>query len=164
MTQGKGPSCGGRWSSCAQLGSSRPPIQYNSLFLEARWGKGAEKIIKSVRHNLGQLQFVYIYIFLYQLYIYLFHLHHIYIYELYVRYIGCQVYTLKHDITDVQCLMPGLLLGIRKVVRLKVVGSERLASCSDFYTFNNYIPDELAAVAKSRLFGTVLIICLICRI
>lgn len=31
-----------------------------------------------------------------------------------------QVYTLKHDITDVQCLMPGLILAIRKVVRLKV--------------------------------------------
>ncbi|XP_019239396.1 PREDICTED: dihydrodipicolinate reductase-like protein CRR1, chloroplastic isoform X1 [Nicotiana attenuata] len=31
-----------------------------------------------------------------------------------------EVYTLKHDITDVQCLMPGLILAIRKVVRLKV--------------------------------------------
>jgi len=31
-----------------------------------------------------------------------------------------QVYCIKHDITDVQCLMPGLLLAIRKVVRLKV--------------------------------------------
>ncbi|KAK9147734.1 hypothetical protein Scep_006491 [Stephania cephalantha] len=30
-----------------------------------------------------------------------------------------EVYTLKHDITDVQCLMPGLILAIRKVVRLK---------------------------------------------
>ncbi|KOM36002.1 hypothetical protein LR48_Vigan02g215200 [Vigna angularis] len=30
------------------------------------------------------------------------------------------VYSIKHDITDVQCLMPGLLLAIRKVVRLKV--------------------------------------------
>ncbi|KAH1091740.1 hypothetical protein J1N35_018997 [Gossypium stocksii] len=31
-----------------------------------------------------------------------------------------EVYTIKHDITDVQCLMPGLLLAIRKVARLKV--------------------------------------------
>ncbi|KAL0423285.1 UNVERIFIED_CONTAM: Dihydrodipicolinate reductase-like protein CRR1, chloroplastic [Sesamum radiatum] len=30
-----------------------------------------------------------------------------------------EVYTLKHDITDVQSLMPGLLLAIRRVVRLK---------------------------------------------
>ncbi|KAA0033615.1 dihydrodipicolinate reductase-like protein CRR1 [Cucumis melo var. makuwa] len=30
-----------------------------------------------------------------------------------------EVYTLKHDIINVQCLMPGLLLAIRKVVRLK---------------------------------------------
>ncbi|KAK8656016.1 hypothetical protein V6N13_108577 [Hibiscus sabdariffa] len=37
------------------------------------------------------------------------------------------VYTIKHDITDVQCLMPGLLLAIRKVVRLKhlVYGLEK---------------------------------------
>ncbi|KAL2252529.1 UNVERIFIED_CONTAM: Dihydrodipicolinate reductase-like protein CRR1, chloroplastic [Sesamum indicum] len=38
-----------------------------------------------------------------------------------------EVYTLKHDITDVQSLMPGLLLAIRKVVRLKslVYGLEK---------------------------------------
>ncbi|KAM7499614.1 hypothetical protein LguiA_024028 [Lonicera macranthoides] len=30
-----------------------------------------------------------------------------------------EVYSLKHDITDVQSLMPGLILAIRKVVRLK---------------------------------------------
>ncbi|KAK6936403.1 Dihydrodipicolinate reductase, C-terminal [Dillenia turbinata] len=38
-----------------------------------------------------------------------------------------EVYSLKHDITDVQCLMPGLLLAIRKVVRLKnlVYGLEK---------------------------------------
>ncbi|KAI3458196.1 hypothetical protein Pfo_014859 [Paulownia fortunei] len=30
-----------------------------------------------------------------------------------------EVYTLKHDVTDVQSLMPGLILAIRKVVRLK---------------------------------------------
>ncbi|XP_009615950.1 dihydrodipicolinate reductase-like protein CRR1, chloroplastic [Nicotiana tomentosiformis] len=38
-----------------------------------------------------------------------------------------EVYTLKHDITDVQCLMPGLILAIRKVVRLKnlVYGLEK---------------------------------------
>ncbi|QCE08235.1 dihydrodipicolinate reductase-like protein CRR1, chloroplastic [Vigna unguiculata] len=37
------------------------------------------------------------------------------------------VYSVKHDITDVQCLMPGLLLAIRKVVRLKnlVYGLEK---------------------------------------
>ncbi|XP_017414038.1 dihydrodipicolinate reductase-like protein CRR1, chloroplastic isoform X2 [Vigna angularis] len=37
------------------------------------------------------------------------------------------VYSIKHDITDVQCLMPGLLLAIRKVVRLKnlVYGLEK---------------------------------------
>ncbi|KZV36494.1 dihydrodipicolinate reductase 3, chloroplastic-like [Dorcoceras hygrometricum] len=32
-----------------------------------------------------------------------------------------EVYTIKHDIVDVQCLMPGLILAIRKVVRLKVI-------------------------------------------
>ncbi|XP_057988692.1 dihydrodipicolinate reductase-like protein CRR1, chloroplastic isoform X1 [Hevea brasiliensis] len=32
-----------------------------------------------------------------------------------------EVYSIKHDITDVQCLMPGLLLAIRKVIRLKVI-------------------------------------------
>lgn len=32
-----------------------------------------------------------------------------------------QVYTLKHEITNVQSLMPGLILAIRKVVRLKVI-------------------------------------------
>ncbi|XXG52049.1 hypothetical protein AAC387_Pa03g0469 [Persea americana] len=39
-----------------------------------------------------------------------------------------EVYTLRHDITDVQCLMPGLLIAIRKVVRLKnlVYGLEKL--------------------------------------
>ncbi|CAN6709619.1 unnamed protein product [Malus baccata var. baccata] len=31
-----------------------------------------------------------------------------------------EVYSLKHDITDVQCLMPGLLLAIRNIVRIKV--------------------------------------------
>ncbi|KAF8379424.1 hypothetical protein HHK36_028859 [Tetracentron sinense] len=38
-----------------------------------------------------------------------------------------EVYSLKHDITDVQCLMPGLVLAIRKVVRLKnlVYGLEK---------------------------------------
>ncbi|XP_022891050.1 dihydrodipicolinate reductase-like protein CRR1, chloroplastic isoform X2 [Olea europaea var. sylvestris] len=38
-----------------------------------------------------------------------------------------EVYTLKHDVTDVQCLMPGLILAIRKVVRLKnlVYGLEK---------------------------------------
>ncbi|KAK1324676.1 hypothetical protein QJS10_CPA01g02676 [Acorus calamus] len=38
-----------------------------------------------------------------------------------------EVYTIKHDITNVQCLMPGLLLAIRKVVRLKnlVYGLEK---------------------------------------
>ncbi|KAK4489524.1 hypothetical protein RD792_005333, partial [Penstemon davidsonii] len=38
-----------------------------------------------------------------------------------------EVYTLKHDVTDVQSLMPGLLLAIRKVVRIKnlVYGLEK---------------------------------------
>ncbi|XP_028806274.1 dihydrodipicolinate reductase-like protein CRR1, chloroplastic [Neltuma alba] len=38
-----------------------------------------------------------------------------------------EIYTLKHDITNVQCLMPGLLLAIRRVVRLKnlVYGLEK---------------------------------------
>ncbi|KAJ4836357.1 Dipeptidyl aminopeptidase BIII [Turnera subulata] len=31
-----------------------------------------------------------------------------------------EVYSIKHDITDPQCLMPGLILAIRKVIRLKV--------------------------------------------
>lgn len=31
-----------------------------------------------------------------------------------------QVYSIKHDITSVDCLMPGLILAIRQVVRLKV--------------------------------------------
>ena len=37
-----------------------------------------------------------------------------------VSWLAPQVYTLKHDVTNVQCLIPGLLLAIRKVVRLKV--------------------------------------------
>ncbi|KAI4351800.1 hypothetical protein L6164_006116 [Bauhinia variegata] len=39
-----------------------------------------------------------------------------------------EIYTVKHDITDVQCLMPGLLLAIRRVVLLKnlVYGLEKL--------------------------------------
>ncbi|EEF51441.1 dihydrodipicolinate reductase-like protein CRR1, chloroplastic isoform X2 [Ricinus communis] len=39
-----------------------------------------------------------------------------------------EVYSIKHDITDVQCLMSGLLLAIRKVIRLKnlVYGLEKL--------------------------------------
>ncbi|XP_061359909.1 dihydrodipicolinate reductase-like protein CRR1, chloroplastic isoform X2 [Gastrolobium bilobum] len=38
-----------------------------------------------------------------------------------------EIYSIRHDITDVQCLMPGLLLAIRKVVRLKnlVYGLEK---------------------------------------
>ncbi|XP_061953001.1 dihydrodipicolinate reductase-like protein CRR1, chloroplastic isoform X1 [Populus nigra] len=38
-----------------------------------------------------------------------------------------EVYSIKHDITDVQSLMPGLLLAIRKVIRLKnlVYGLEK---------------------------------------
>lgn len=38
-----------------------------------------------------------------------------------LSWLASQVYTLKHDIINVQCLMPGLLLAIRKVVRLKVL-------------------------------------------
>lgn len=30
-----------------------------------------------------------------------------------------EIYTLRHDVTNVQCLMPGLILAIRKVIRLK---------------------------------------------
>ncbi|TKV98598.1 hypothetical protein SEVIR_9G569900v4 [Setaria viridis] len=30
-----------------------------------------------------------------------------------------EMYTLRHDVTNVQCLMPGLIMAIRKVVRLK---------------------------------------------
>nr|XP_027092499.1 dihydrodipicolinate reductase-like protein CRR1, chloroplastic isoform X2 [Coffea arabica]XP_027092684.1 dihydrodipicolinate reductase-like protein CRR1, chloroplastic isoform X2 [Coffea arabica]XP_027102252.1 dihydrodipicolinate reductase-like protein CRR1, chloroplastic isoform X2 [Coffea arabica] len=39
-----------------------------------------------------------------------------------------EVYTIKHDITDVQSLMPGLILAIRRVVRFKnlVFGLEKL--------------------------------------
>uniref|UniRef100_A0A0F7CZ77 Dihydrodipicolinate reductase-like protein n=1 Tax=Francoa sonchifolia TaxID=23250 RepID=A0A0F7CZ77_9ROSI len=38
-----------------------------------------------------------------------------------------EIFSLKHDITNVQCLMPGLILAIRKVVRLKnlVYGLEK---------------------------------------
>ncbi|ERN19362.1 dihydrodipicolinate reductase-like protein CRR1, chloroplastic [Amborella trichopoda] len=38
-----------------------------------------------------------------------------------------EVYSLKHDITDVKCFMPGLLVAIRRVVRLKnlVYGLEK---------------------------------------
>lgn len=37
--------------------------------------------------------------------------------------LSLQVYSLKHDITDIECLMPGLILAIRKVVRLKVTST-----------------------------------------
>ncbi|XP_056158835.1 dihydrodipicolinate reductase-like protein CRR1, chloroplastic isoform X2 [Syzygium oleosum] len=38
-----------------------------------------------------------------------------------------EIYSIKHDVTEVQCLMPGLILAIRKVVRLKnlVYGLEK---------------------------------------
>jgi dihydrodipicolinate reductase len=39
-----------------------------------------------------------------------------------------QIYTLRHDTTDRACYMPGVLLGIRKVINLKtlVYGLEKL--------------------------------------
>lgn len=43
-----------------------------------------------------------------------------------------QVYSLKHDITDVQCLMPGLILAIRRVVRLKVSNKSHQVFISKF--------------------------------
>ncbi|TVU48606.1 hypothetical protein EJB05_08247 [Eragrostis curvula] len=38
-----------------------------------------------------------------------------------------EIYTIRHDVTNVQCLMPGLIMAIRKVVRLKnlVYGLEK---------------------------------------
>lgn len=33
-----------------------------------------------------------------------------------------QVYSVRHDTTSVESLMPGLILAIRKVVRLQVFG------------------------------------------
>lgn len=38
-----------------------------------------------------------------------------------------QVYSLKHDIINVECLMPGLILAIRRVVRLKVTNQAHQA-------------------------------------
>ncbi|CAF1699355.1 unnamed protein product [Brassica napus] len=48
-----------------------------------------------------------------------------------------QVYTVKHDIVDVRSLMPGLLLAIRKVVRLKVTRKtcENFPSIDVLHTF-----------------------------
>ncbi|KAF9671955.1 hypothetical protein SADUNF_Sadunf12G0104200 [Salix dunnii] len=39
-----------------------------------------------------------------------------------------EVYSIKHDIADVKCLMPGLILAIRKVIRLKVNQSINIQS------------------------------------
>lgn len=39
-----------------------------------------------------------------------------------------QVYSIKHDITDVKCLKPGLILAIRKAIRLKVNQSNNIQS------------------------------------
>lgn len=52
-------------------------------------------------------------------------------------WLASQVYTLKHDIINVQCLMPGLLLAIRKVVRLKVPQHTTIYTSSIF--LNNLI-------------------------
>ncbi|KAM0843283.1 hypothetical protein ACQ4PT_057802 [Festuca glaucescens] len=41
-----------------------------------------------------------------------------------------EIYTLKHDVTNVRCLMPGLILAIRKVIRLKVPDSDTALFCS----------------------------------
>lgn len=47
-----------------------------------------------------------------------------------------QVYSSKHDITDVKCLKPGLILAIRKVIRLKVNQSNNIQS---FLLINYYM-------------------------
>ncbi|RYR37582.1 hypothetical protein Ahy_A09g042459 isoform B [Arachis hypogaea] len=47
-----------------------------------------------------------------------------------------EIYSIKHDITNVQCLMPGLLLAIRKVVRLKVPSFVHSIS----FFFHQFIP------------------------
>lgn len=54
-----------------------------------------------------------------------------------------QIYTIKHDITDVQCLMPGLIMAIRKVVRLKVIIFLTLRTFNLFISFNPPFPFKL---------------------
>lgn len=106
MAQGKRPSSGRRWSSCAQLSPSRASCQHNGLLFSCRRGMFLGLLISShlSKYWLEQLCFP-------------------------------QVYSLKHDITDVQCLMPGLLLAIRKIVRIKVTISFILqASCFNGYS------------------------------
>lgn len=52
-----------------------------------------------------------------------------------------QVYTVKHDVIDVRSLMPGLLLSIRKVVRLKVTRKQAMNSPSvDDLLLSNHLP------------------------
>ncbi|KAH1238713.1 Dihydrodipicolinate reductase-like protein CRR1, chloroplastic [Glycine max] len=46
-----------------------------------------------------------------------------------------EVYSIKHDIIDVKCLMPGLLLAIRKVVHLKVATHSYQVLKSQQYVF-----------------------------
>ncbi|KAG6383185.1 hypothetical protein SASPL_157071 [Salvia splendens] len=57
-----------------------------------------------------------------------------------------EVYTVKHDITNVHSLMPGLLLAIRKVVRLKVIlTSSQFRNASNdkyIYEFATYVYAE----------------------
>ncbi|KAL6659941.1 hypothetical protein ACP70R_002063 [Stipagrostis hirtigluma subsp. patula] len=43
-----------------------------------------------------------------------------------------EIYTLRHDVTNVQCLMPGLLLAIRRVIRLKVARELWLLNVPDY--------------------------------
>ena len=99
LLQGKGSSSGRRWNPCSQLGSSGAPIWYNSLLFRSRRGALVGPIL--LRRGI-HIEW-----------------HHL---NIIISSENCwsQVYTLKHEITDVQSLMPGLILAIRKVVRLKV--------------------------------------------
>ncbi|XP_065870246.1 dihydrodipicolinate reductase-like protein CRR1, chloroplastic isoform X2 [Euphorbia lathyris] len=59
-----------------------------------------------------------------------------------------ELYTIKHDITDVQCLMPGLLLAIRKVIRLKVT------ICMIFHLFLVLLPSARFYVKQLFAFAS----------
>lgn len=67
-----------------------------------------------------------------------------------------QVYSVRHDITNVQCLMPGLILAIRKVVRLKVFGKSN--SVAYMSTQMDHLSNHKVFVAELDLWpGEVLV-------
>lgn len=113
---GEGPSFGRGRDPGAQYGAPRPSLQHNSLFFWSWRGETSTAFQKLGRAKTSLSP----------------SLPHLIILTLLMRRYQ-QIYSIKHDITGVQCLMPGLILAIRKVVRLKVIDQFR-----NLYKFNTF--------------------------